>query len=79
MVKCSAAALDIADRQNAHSMTLAVRGVVDLFRQVGCEKKLHREILAFSISHDNNSVIIYLSTLSVECTSRILDPENPEV
>lgn len=31
-VKCGAGALDIADRQNAHSMTLAVRGIVELFR-----------------------------------------------
>jgi len=31
-VKCGASALDIADRQNAHSMALAVRGVVELFR-----------------------------------------------
>jgi predicted nucleic acid-binding protein len=30
-VKCGAAALDVAVRQNAHSMTLAVRGVVGLF------------------------------------------------
>jgi hypothetical protein len=37
-VKCGAAALDIADRQNAHSMTLAVRGVVELFRLVKREK-----------------------------------------
>jgi hypothetical protein len=29
-VKCGAAALDIADRQNAHSMTLAVRAIVEL-------------------------------------------------
>jgi hypothetical protein len=40
-VKCSAAALDVADRQNAHSMTLAVRGVVDLFRLVKREKELY--------------------------------------
>jgi hypothetical protein len=58
-VKCSAAALDVADRQNAHSMTLAVRGVVELFRLVGREKELHREILAFSISHDDRIVRIY--------------------
>jgi hypothetical protein len=58
-VKCGAAALDIADRQNAHSMTMAVRGVVDLFRLVKREKELHREILAFSISHDDSSVRIY--------------------
>jgi hypothetical protein len=58
-VKCGTAALDIADRQNAHSMTLAVRGVVELFRLVGREKELHREIVAFSISHDDRTVRIY--------------------
>ena len=58
-VKCGAAALDIADRQNAHSMTLAVRGVVELFRLVKREKELHREILAFSFSHDHRAVRIY--------------------
>ncbi|TAQ86373.1 hypothetical protein B7494_g5286 [Chlorociboria aeruginascens] len=58
-VKCGAAALDIADRQNAHSMTMAVRGVVELFRLVKREKELHREILAFSVSHDHRMVRIY--------------------
>ncbi|CAM5999411.1 unnamed protein product [Sphagnum balticum] len=58
-VKCGAAALDIADRQNAHSMTLAVRGVVELFKIVKREKELHGEILAFSISHDHRTVRIY--------------------
>ena len=58
-VKCGAAALDIADRQNAHSMTVAVRALVVLFRSVKREKELDREILAFSISHDHSSVRIY--------------------
>jgi hypothetical protein len=58
-VKCGAAALDIADRQNAHSMTVAVRSVVELYRAVKREKELHREILAFSSSHDHSSVRIY--------------------
>jgi len=58
-VKCGAAALDVADRQNAHSMTLAVRGVVGLFRLAKREDELHREILAFSISHDHRTVRIY--------------------
>ena len=58
-VKCGAAALDIADRQNAHSMTLAVRGVMELFKLVKREKELDREILAFSISHDHRTVRIY--------------------
>jgi hypothetical protein len=40
-------------------MTLAVRGVVELFKLVDREKELHREILAFSISHDHRSVRIY--------------------
>ncbi|EGC48973.1 conserved hypothetical protein [Histoplasma capsulatum var. duboisii H88] len=53
------AALDIADRQNAHSMTLAVRGVVELFKLVGREDEVNREILAFSISHDSRAVRIY--------------------
>ena len=58
-VKCGAAALDIADRQNAHSMTVAVRALVELFRSVKREKELNREILTFSISHDHRSVRIY--------------------
>ncbi|KAL7958825.1 hypothetical protein V8C34DRAFT_137929 [Trichoderma compactum] len=58
-VKCGAAALDVADRQNAHSMTIAVRSVVELYRAVKREKELDREILAFSISHDHRSVRIY--------------------
>jgi hypothetical protein len=58
-VKCGAVALDIADRQNAHSMTMAVRGIVELFRLVKREKELHQEILAFSISHNHSSVRIY--------------------
>ncbi|KAJ4327510.1 hypothetical protein N0V84_002036 [Fusarium piperis] len=56
-VKCGE--LDVADRQNAHSMTLAVRAVAELFRAVKREGEVHREILAFSISHDHRSVRIY--------------------
>ena len=52
-VKCRTAGLDIADRQNAHSMTVAMKGIVGLFRAVGCEKELHRQILGFSFSHDH--------------------------
>ncbi|KJZ68642.1 hypothetical protein HIM_11972 [Hirsutella minnesotensis 3608] len=58
-VKCGAAALDVADRQNAHSMTLAARGVAELFRLVGREEEINRQILAFSISHDHRLVRIY--------------------
>lgn len=58
-VKCGSIGLDIADRQNAHSMTLAVRAVVELLKIVKREKELHREILAFSVSHDHETVRIY--------------------
>ena len=58
-VKCGLQALDVADCQNAHSMTLAARAVVELFRLVERESELNRELLAFSISHDHRSVRIY--------------------
>ena len=58
-VKCGAAALDFADRQNAQSMSVALRALVILFRYVKREKELDREILTFSISHDHRSVRIY--------------------
>ena len=61
-------ALDVADRQNAHSMTLAVRAIVELFRLIKREKELNREILAFSISHDHESVRIYGHYPVVEAT-----------
>ena len=58
-VKCGATGLDLADRQNAHSMSLAVRGIVELFRLGKREKELHRELLTFSISHDHRTVRLY--------------------
>lgn len=58
-VKCGNGALDVADRQNAHSMGIAVRAVVNLFQLGQREHELNRKILAFSISHDDQSVRIY--------------------
>lgn len=58
-VKCGASALDIADRQNAHSASVAVRAAVELFKLVGRGAEVNREILAFSISHDHRTVRIY--------------------
>ena len=58
-VKCGSVGLDIADRQNAHSMTLAARGVVELFRLVKREQELNREIVGFSFSHDHEFVRIW--------------------
>jgi hypothetical protein len=58
-VKCAAGSLEVADRQNLHSMSIAVRGVVELFRLVGREDEVHKQILAFSISHDDTRVRLY--------------------
>lgn len=46
-VKCGVVALDVADRQNAHSTTVAVKGIVELFKAVKREKELHWEVLLF--------------------------------
>ena len=51
--------LDVAEKQNAHSMTMAVRGVVELFKLVNRKDELHRKILAFSISYDVKIVRIH--------------------
>jgi hypothetical protein len=58
-VKCGASALDIADRQNAHNQTVALQNLVELFRLVGREEELHREINSFSISHNDVCVRIW--------------------
>lgn len=58
-VKCGATALDIANRQNAHSIALAVRAVVEHFQLVKCEEQVNREVLAFSVSHDHRLARIY--------------------
>jgi len=57
--KCSTIVLNIIDRQNAHNITLAIRGIIELFRLVKREKELYREILAFLVSHDHRIVRIY--------------------
>lgn len=58
-VKCGAAALDIADRQNAHSQSVALRGLVELFRLVDRAREIHRQICGFSISHSDENVRIW--------------------
>lgn len=58
-VKSGTTGLDIADRQNGHSMAVAVRGIVELFKLGKRESELHRELLTFSISHDHRTVRLY--------------------
>ncbi|KAM0458221.1 hypothetical protein ACHAPV_001596 [Trichoderma viride] len=50
---CEIGSFEIARRQNTHNMTIGMRAVVDLFRGVKRESEVHRQILAFSISHDS--------------------------
>ncbi|KAL7269217.1 hypothetical protein RUND412_008133 [Rhizina undulata] len=52
-VKSAFVVLDDVDRQNAHSTALAIRAVVELFKLKKRQKELHRQILAFSISHNH--------------------------
>lgn len=58
-VKCGKSAIYTVDRQNAHSLTLAVRGVVEFFKLAKREQEVHQKILGFSISHDHRTVRIY--------------------
>ena len=58
-VKCGNEALNIADRQNAHSAAVAANAVVELYRLVSREDELNRKILTYSISHDNRGVRMY--------------------
>ncbi|KAJ4308468.1 hypothetical protein N0V84_012084 [Fusarium piperis] len=58
-VKYGREALDVAGNQNAHSMTIALRAVVQVFQLAGRESEAHREILGFSFSHDNQNVRVY--------------------
>ncbi|PON29482.1 hypothetical protein TGAM01_v201731 [Trichoderma gamsii] len=50
---CEIGSFEITRRQNTHNMTIGMRAVVDLFRGVKRESDVHRQILAFSISHDS--------------------------
>ena len=57
--KSGTTGLDVADRQNLHTMTVSVRALVEIFRLTNREMELHRENLGFSFSHDHRTVRIY--------------------
>lgn len=57
-VTCGVVGLDIADRQNLHSITLAVRGIVELFKLVYRIEELHREVI-FLVSYNYEGIRIY--------------------
>ncbi|KAL8885833.1 MAG: hypothetical protein Q9215_006362 [Flavoplaca cf. flavocitrina] len=58
-VVCGGTGLDIGDRQNAHSMTIAVRGIVELFKMVKRDNELNGKLLTFSVTHDHRMVRLY--------------------
>lgn len=58
-VKCGDGGLDVADRQNAYSQSVILRGMHSLFQLVGRETELHREINGFSLSHNDEDVRIW--------------------
>jgi hypothetical protein len=58
-IKCGNQALELADRQNMHSMCIALRAVVSLCQAAGCTGEVHRRILGFSISHELEGFRIY--------------------
>ena len=71
-VKCSENGLSIADRQNAHSASIAVNTIIQLYRAASQAyelrqenqalprpEELHKKTLAFSISHNHEQVKIY--------------------
>ena len=57
--KCGTAGLELADRQNAHSMGIAVKAIVIIFVLAGKHMELHRRILTFSISHNHETVRLH--------------------
>lgn len=65
-VKCGKQGLDLADRPNAHSMTITLRGVADVYRRANRLKDVHRRVLGFSISHDDNGLRLYAHYPEVE-------------
>ncbi|KAK5093563.1 hypothetical protein LTS08_008887, partial [Lithohypha guttulata] len=58
-VKCGKQGLELADMPNAHSMTVHQRGIVDLARGAKRTNVVHRRVLGFSMSHDDNGARIY--------------------
>ena len=65
-VKCGNKVLDVAGQQNAHSASVAVSSIVELYRAVSLQDELHQSILAFLVSHNHEAVQIYGHYVSIE-------------
>src|SRR5271168_2171055 len=51
--------LTVADRQNAHSASIAVNAIMRLYKAVKRQGEINRKVIAFAISYDNETVKIY--------------------
>jgi cytochrome P450 len=69
-VKYGTEALGVADQQNAHSMTLVVRAVADLFQTLRRSTEVNRKIVAFSVARSSLSSLRH--TIH-ECSLMALD------
>ena len=49
-VKCGNEALNVADRQNAHSASVAANAVVEVYRAISRQEELHRKIVTIPLS-----------------------------
>lgn len=58
-MKCDNESLNIANRQNAHSVVVVTNAVVELYRLVSRQDELNQKFLIFSILHDNEIVRMY--------------------
>ena len=70
-VKPGGGNLDVADRQNAHSMTVAARGIHQLFTLVDREADLYGKLLAFSFSHDPSAVRVYGHYIALDDENKV--------
>ena len=63
-VKAGEQGLSNADRQNIHSASITVKGVLELFKAAFGDgskrvRDLYGQVLVFTVSHDNDSVRLY--------------------
>lgn len=58
-VKTSSSDLKVAERQNMHSMSVALRSLVQLAELAGMPEMVHRRILGYSISYSEGYVYIH--------------------
>lgn len=64
-IKGDSEVFDVADRRNAHSMTVAIRAVALLHQLCNQQGQIHGKMLGFSVSHNNEHICAYAHYPSV--------------